>query len=66
MNLSSLTPYIPYAFALLIATPFLVLLRQFVYYYINAKEKELKTSGLMMGQESRVQAFERMTLFWIV
>lgn len=63
MNLSSLTPYIPYAFALLIATPFLVLLRQFVYYYINAKEKELKTSGLMMGQESRVQAFERMTLF---
>ncbi|MBS1550034.1 MAG: hypothetical protein JSS94_09280 [Bacteroidetes bacterium] len=63
MSLHSLTPYIPYAFALLVATPFLVLLRQFVHYYINAKERELKSAGMLVGQESRVQAFERMTLF---
>ncbi|WP_187478176.1 hypothetical protein [Amniculibacterium sp. G2-70] len=63
MNFSSLTPYLPYIFAVVVATPFLVLLRQFVYYYINAKERELKSLGMSVGQESRLQAFERMTLF---
>jgi hypothetical protein len=46
-----------------VAVPFLVLLRQFVHYYINAKEKELKTAGLVAGQSSRIHSFERMTLF---
>lgn len=63
MNFTSLLPYIPYVFALLIALPFLVLLRQFVQYYINTKEKELKTAGLIAGQSSRMQSFERMILF---
>ena len=63
MNFNSLIPYLPYAFALLVAAPFLVLLRRFVHYYINAKERELKSAGMLAGQESRAQAFERMTLF---
>ncbi len=54
---------LPYAFALLIAIPFFVMFRQFVYNFIKLKERELKMLGLQAGNESRVQAYERMTLF---
>ena len=60
---SGLENFLPYAFALLIAIPILVLIRQFVYSFIALKEKELKMLGLQAGNESRVQAYERMTLF---
>jgi hypothetical protein len=63
MNLNNLSPYIPYAFALFVAIPFLVMLRQFVHYYIQAKEREINAMGRMTGQENRIHAFERMTLF---
>ncbi len=54
---------LPYAFALLLAIPFLVLLRQFVYKYISMKEKELKILSQGNSLDGRTQAYERMTLF---
>ncbi|MDR2204686.1 MAG: hypothetical protein LBE36_00765 [Flavobacteriaceae bacterium] len=61
--MASLSDYLPYAFALVIAIPFLVLLRQFVYTYISLKEKEMKFFGIKESMDLRFQAFERMTLF---
>lgn len=55
--------YLPYAFALIIAVPFLILLRQLVHSFISLKEKELKLMATDRLQEGRTQAFERMTLF---
>lgn len=60
---TDITEYIPYGFALLIAIPFLVLLRQFVHSFIELKNKELQVLGIKSAGEVRVQAFERMTLF---
>lgn len=57
------SPFFPYAFALLIAIPFLVFLRQFVYYYISSKEKELKLLTVKNNNVQKLQAYERMTLF---
>lgn len=54
---------IPYAFALLIALPFFVLLRQFVHRYISLKEKELKLISIKANGDVKMQAYERMTLF---
>lgn len=54
---------IPYAFALLVALPFFVLLRQFVYSYIRLKDKELKLIAIKANGDVRMQAYERMTLF---
>ncbi len=54
---------LPYAFALIIAIPFLVLLRQFVYTYISLKEKELSSLSQGNAVTSRAQAYERITLF---
>jgi hypothetical protein len=54
---------IPYAFALLIALPFFVLLRQFVHRYISLKEKELKLISIKANSDVKMQAYERMTLF---
>lgn len=53
----------PYAFALLIALPIIVLLRQFVYNYINLKNKELKLLAIKSNGEVKIHAYERMTLF---
>lgn len=61
--MGSLSYYLPYAFALIIAIPFLVLVRQFVYTYIKLKEKEMKALGMKSAGGNRFQAFERMTLF---
>jgi len=53
----------PYAFALLIALPIIVLLRQFVYNYISLKNKELKLLVIKSNEEVKMHAYERMTLF---
>ncbi|WP_294243845.1 hypothetical protein [uncultured Chryseobacterium sp.] len=55
--------YLPYAFALIIAIPFLVLLRQFVFTYIRLKEQELKMLSVKSNSENKTQSYERMTLF---
>jgi hypothetical protein len=53
----------PYAFALLVALPFFVLIRRFVYSYISLKNKELKLIAIKANGDVRMQAYERMTLF---
>ena len=61
--MANFSDYLPYAFAIIIAIPFLVLFRQFVYTYIAIKKQELKALGIKEGNDLRFQAFERMTLF---
>ena len=61
--MSEYSEYLPYGFAILIAIPFLVLLRQFAYQFISLKERELSALGIKAGNDLRFQAFERMTLF---
>ena len=56
-------PYFPYAFALLLAIPFLIFIRQFVYSYIKLKNKEIKLLTVKGNSEQRVHAYERLTLF---
>ena len=53
----------PYAFALIIVLPIIVLLRQFVYNYIRLKNKELKLLAVKSNGDVKLQAYERMTLF---
>ena len=53
----------PYAFALIIAIPFIVLIRKFVYKFIEYKSKELSLLSVKSNNEVRLQAYERMTLF---
>lgn len=55
--------YFPYAFAIVIAIPFLLLLRQFVHNYITLKKQEIQVLGIKSGNELRFQAFERLILF---
>lgn len=55
--------YFPYAFALLLAIPFLILIRQFIHAYIKLKNQELKLLTVKGNSEQRVQAYERLTLF---
>lgn len=55
--------YLPYAVAFIIAVPFLIYLRQFVFTYVKFKEKELQLLAVKGGSENRLQAYERMTLF---
>jgi hypothetical protein len=57
------SPYFPYAFALIIAIPFLVYLKQFIDSFIDTKNKELKLLSLKSNSENNLQAYERMTLF---
>ena len=61
--MTSFSGYLPYAFALIIAIPFLVLLRQFVFTYIRLKEQELKLLSVKSNSGNKVQSYERMTLF---
>lgn len=53
----------PYAFALIIALPIIVLLRQFVHNYISLKNRELKLLTIKSNGNLKIQAYERMTLF---
>lgn len=57
------SPLFPYIFALVMALPFVVLLRQFVYTYISMKDKELKMLSVKGNAENKSQAYERMVLF---
>lgn len=57
------SPYFPYAFALMLAIPFLIYIRQFVYGYLKLKNQELKLLTVKGNSEQRVQAYERLTLF---
>ncbi len=57
------SPFFPYIFALVMALPFIVLLRQFVYTYIKMKDKELKMLSVKGNAENKSQAYERMVLF---
>lgn len=55
---------LPYAFALVVAFPFLGLMRFFVYRLIDLKTKELAILSKQKGNvEIKLQAYERMTLF---
>ena len=57
------SPYFPYAFALLVALPFVVFIRQFVFSYIKLKNQEIKLLTIKGNSEQRVHAYERLTLF---
>lgn len=61
--MTDFSDYLPYAAALVIAIPFLVLLRQFVYSYINLKNQEIKLLSLKSNSENKTHSYERMTLF---
>lgn len=55
--------YLPYAFAIIIAIPFLVFAKQFVYGFLSLKKKELHLLSNKSNNEIKLQAYERMTLF---
>ena len=57
------SPYLPYAFAILLALPFLFFLRTFVFAYIKLKNQEIKLLTVKGNSEQRVHAYERLTLF---
>ena len=61
--MTDFSQYLPYAFALIIAIPFLVLLRQFVHTYINLKNQELTILKVKSNSENKAHSYERMTLF---
>ncbi|AKK74076.1 hypothetical protein HX13_11665 [Chryseobacterium sp. P1-3] len=61
--MASFSEYLPYAFALIIAIPFLVLLRQFVHSYISLKNQEIKLLTVKSNSGNKVHSYERMTLF---
>jgi hypothetical protein len=61
--MANFSGYLPYAFALIIAIPFLVLLRQFVFSYIRLKEQEIKLLSVKSNSENKTQSYERMILF---
>lgn len=55
--------YLAYAFALLLAIPFLILLRQGLHFYMRTKEQELKWRLSQKGTVINTQAYERMAIF---
>ncbi|MDR7694474.1 hypothetical protein D1000_04610 [Riemerella anatipestifer] len=55
--------FLPYTFALVLAFPFLVFIRQGLHYYMKAKAKELELLTLKKGKEIDTQAHERMAIF---
>lgn len=55
--------YLPYAIAIIIAVPFLVFAKQFVYGFLSLKKKELQLLSAKSNNEIKLQAYERMTLF---
>ncbi|MCJ7935876.1 MAG: hypothetical protein MUW56_20180 [Chryseobacterium sp.] len=61
--MASFSEYLPYAFALIVAIPFLVLLRQFVHSYITLKNQEIKLLTVKSNSENKTHSYERMTLF---
>ena len=61
--MANFSGYLPYAFALIITIPFLVLLRQFVHSYITLKNQEIKLLSVKSNSENKAHSYERMTLF---
>ena len=61
--MSNLDNLLPYGFALIVAVPFVILLRQFVFQFIKLKNKELSIISGKSNAQIRLQAYERMTLF---
>ena len=61
--MANFSEYLPYAFALIIAIPFLVLLRQFVNSYITLKNQEIKLLSVKSNTENKTHSYERMALF---
>lgn len=61
----TLEAFLPYIYGFVLALPFLVLIRQFVYRFLSLKEQELKilTKKSNSDNSFRYQAYERMTLF---
>ena len=57
------SPYFPYAFAVLLAIPFLFLMRQFVFGYLKLKNQEIKLRSIKGNAVSRIQGYERIILF---
>lgn len=57
------SPYFAYAFALLLALPFLIFFRQFVFNYIKLKNQEIKLLAVKGTGGQRSAAYERLTLF---
>lgn len=55
--------YLPYAFAVIIALPFLVFARKFVYDFVKLKKQEINFLAAKNNSAIKVQALERMTLF---
>lgn len=54
---------LPYAFALIIVFPFLMLAKQFVEQFIALKKKELSLLSNQSNHQAKLQAYERMTIF---
>ena len=61
--MSNLDDLLPYGFALIVAVPFVILLRQFVFQFIKLKNRELSIISGKSNAQIRLQAYERMTLF---
>jgi hypothetical protein len=57
------SPYFPYAFALLLALPFLIYMRQFVYTSIQLKKQQINLMTVKGQSEQRIHSYERITLF---
>ncbi|MCG2793211.1 MAG: hypothetical protein L6262_06680 [Weeksellaceae bacterium] len=55
--------YLPYAAAVIIALPFLVLARKFVYRFVKLKTQEINFLATKNNSDIKLQALERMTLF---
>lgn len=61
--MNELTNLLPYAFALVLALPFVMLARRFVFDFIKLKNRELMLLSGKSNSQIRLQAYERMTLF---
>lgn len=55
--------YFPYAAAVIIALPFLVFAKKFVYGFLKLKKQEINFIATKSNSEIKLQALERMTLF---
>lgn len=55
--------YFPYAAAAIIALPFLVFAKKFVYGFLKLKKQEINFLATKTNSEIKLQALERMTLF---
>lgn len=56
-------PYFPYAFAVVLAIPFAILLRQYVFAMIKLKNQEIRLLVGRKNREAKLQAYERMVIF---